>query len=93
MNEHIKELAIQAAATKKYHPPVWQFYDHELETFVHSIVQACINHIETYQIPVGNSSAGELACQWTWDALYQIRDNIKEHFYAKPDSSRTNDSE
>lgn len=84
MNQTIYELAVQAGATKKYVPPVWQFFDDELETFAHSIIQTCINHIETYQIPVGNSSAGELACQWTYNALYQIRDNIKEHFYAEP---------
>lgn len=40
----------------------------------------CINKIETYRIPVGNSAAGELACEWTYDALKEIRDDIKEHF-------------
>jgi hypothetical protein len=40
--------------------------------------EACIKVIESYQIPVGNSPAGELACDWTYDALKQIRDEIRE---------------
>jgi len=40
--------------------------------------EACIKVIEAYQIPVGNSPAGELACDWTYDALKQIRDEIRE---------------
>ena len=43
-------------------------------------VKECIDKIETYRIPVGNSSSGELACEWTYDALKEIRDEIKEHF-------------
>jgi hypothetical protein len=37
----------------------------------------CINIIENYQIPVGNSSAGEIACEMTYSALKEIRDQIK----------------
>ena len=44
------------------------------------IVRECINKIETYHIPVGNSAAGEMACEWTYDALKEIRDEIKELF-------------
>lgn len=36
-----------------------------------------INEVETYRIPVGNSPAGELACEWTYDALKEIRDEIR----------------
>ena len=43
MNERIRQLAEQAAGTKKYVPPVWQFYDHELEKLVELIVQECID--------------------------------------------------
>lgn len=39
--------------------------------------EACIKVIEAYQIPVGNSPAGELAFDWTYDALKQIRDEIR----------------
>lgn len=48
--------------------------------FAELIVRECINKIETYRIPVGNSAAGEMACEWTYDALKEIRDDIKEHF-------------
>ena len=80
MNERIKELALKSAGTKKYVPPVWQFYDDELEAFAKAIIQDCIDEIETYCIPVGNSAAGEMACEWTYDALKKIRGEIKEHF-------------
>ena len=51
-----------------------------LELVTKHIVQQCIDEIETYRIPVGNSPAGELACEWTYDALRTIRDNILEKF-------------
>jgi hypothetical protein len=50
------------------------------EKFAELIVRECIDKIETYRIPVGNSPAGELACEWTYDALKDIRDDIEEHF-------------
>ena len=52
----------------------------ELEAFAKLIVQECIDKIETHRIPVGNSAAGEMACEWTYAALKEIRDEIKEHF-------------
>ena len=51
-----------------------------LELVTKHIVQQCIDEIETYRIPVGNSASGELACEWTYDALKTIRDNILEKF-------------
>jgi hypothetical protein len=39
--------------------------------------QACIDIIEAYRIPVGNSPAGEMACEWTYKALHEIRDDIR----------------
>ena len=39
--------------------------------------ERCIKIIEAYQVPVGNSSAGELACDWTMEALREIRDDIR----------------
>jgi len=39
--------------------------------------EACIDIIETYRIPVGNSRSGELACEWTYRALHEIRDDIR----------------
>jgi len=41
MNERIRQLANQAAGTKKYVPPVWQFYDNELEKFAELIIAEC----------------------------------------------------
>ncbi len=40
--------------------------------------ERCIDIIESYSIPVGNSAAGEMACEWTYDALETIRDTIRE---------------
>ena len=50
------------------------------EKFAELIVKECIDKIETHRIPVGNSAAGEMACEWTYAALKDIRDEIKEHF-------------
>lgn len=52
----------------------------DADFFATLIVQECIDKIETYRIPVGNSRSGELACEWTYNALKEIRDDIKEHF-------------
>ena len=80
MNERIKELAVQAGSTHKQSLGVYQFYTDELEKFAELIVRECIDKIETHRIPVGNSAAGEMACEWTYNALMEIRDEIKEHF-------------
>lgn len=48
--------------------------------FAELIVKECIDIIEAYRIPCGNSASGELACEWTYDALKDIRDSIKEKF-------------
>ena len=53
------------------------------EVFAANIVQECLNIIKQYPIPVGNSPAGELAAEWTYTALEQIRDTIKETFEIK----------
>lgn len=39
--------------------------------------ERCIGIIESHHIPVGNSAAGEMACEWTYDALKTIRDAIR----------------
>ena len=53
------------------------------EKFAELIVRECIDKIETHRIPVGNSAAGEMACEMTYSALKEIRDEIKEHFGVK----------
>ena len=39
--------------------------------------ERCANIIETYQVPVGNSRSGELAAEWTMDALREVRAAIR----------------
>jgi hypothetical protein len=82
MNERIEELAEQCGF--RSNPNVYdrnQSFD--IEKFADLIVRECIDKIETYRIPVGNSASGELACEWTYNALKEIRDDIKEHFGVK----------
>ena len=57
-----------------------EVWEKALEKYAELIVRECINKIETHQIPVGNSAAGEIACEMTYSALKQIRDEIKEEF-------------
>ena len=56
-------------------------FTEDLEYFANLVAaaerEACIDIIETYRIPVGNSAAGEMACEWTYDALHEIRDDIR----------------
>jgi hypothetical protein len=59
----------------------WPFFIEELEAFAKLVAakerEACVNVIETHRIPVGNSAAGEMACEWTYDALKEIRTAIQ----------------
>jgi hypothetical protein len=81
MNERIKELKEQSM---EWFPnqadPDTKIRLLNAEKFAELIVRQCIDKIETYHIPVGNSAAGEMACGMTYDALKEIRDEIKEHF-------------
>lgn len=83
MNEQTKQLMDQTLDEK--FSGTWSTMDlldlqKFAERFAEKIVQECIDKIETHRIPVGNSAAGEMACEWTYDALKQVRDDIKEHF-------------
>ena len=86
MNERFKELATQAGVLTDWGSDITVGrYSiggtlEDMERFAKLIISQCIDEIETYRIPAGNSAAGELACEWTYDALETIRDNIKEHF-------------
>ena len=83
MNLRIKELAVEARLITVDDITRYAL-DHEFEQrFAESIIQECIDKIETHRIPVGNSAAGEMACEWTYAALKEIRDEIKEHFGVK----------
>ena len=80
MNERIREfiseshLDVYGLGKERYR---WEY---TVEKFAELIVRECIDKIETHRIPVGNSAAGEMACEWTYAALKEIRDEIKEHF-------------
>ena len=78
MNERIQQLAEQAGWDNHHSK-----FDTRIEKFAELIVRECIDKIETYRIPVGNSAAGEMACEMTYSALKEIRDEIKEHFGVK----------
>ena len=83
MNELIKQLMGKTLDDKFSH--TWTTMTYEdlekfSEQFAELIVKECIDKIETYRIPVGNSAAGEMACEYTYDALKEIRNEIKEHF-------------
>jgi len=84
VNEQIYKLARQAdALAREIVPDLREIVLYNRirdEKFAELIVGECINKIETHQIPVGNSAAGEMACEWTYAALKEIRDEIKEHF-------------
>jgi len=76
MNKRIKEL-MEKAGTDTSGKWMNEFH---AEKLVELVVLECIDKIETYHIPVGNSRSGELACEWTYAALKEIRDDIKETF-------------
>lgn len=84
MNERIQELAVQAKVVSEGTINRQISYNNELkvfaENFAELIIKDCIGIIESYEIPVGNSAAGEMACEWTYDALKEIRSKIKDHF-------------
>jgi hypothetical protein len=78
MNERIKECWLKAA--REDSGDKWDTQEEFIERFARLIVKECIEKIETHRIPVGNSAAGEMACEWTYEALKQVRDEIKDHF-------------
>ena len=41
-------------------------------------LEEAIEVITSYQVPVGNSAAGEMACEWTMDALAEVRSAIRD---------------
>ena len=78
MNERIDKLLVKAGAYFGGEGVVYDAFDPK--KFAELIVRECLDKIETHRIPVGNSAAGEMACEWTYSALMEIRDEIKEHF-------------
>jgi hypothetical protein len=81
MNQQIQELWRDCVIKHTKDPMNWQLVADE---FAQLIALECIDKIETYRIPVGNSASGELACEWTYQALLEIRDEIQQHFGIEP---------
>ena len=79
MNPKFRELAEQAKMST-YLLAYGLEFNMSIERFAQLIVQECIDKIETHRIPVGNSAAGEMACEWTYAALEEVRDEIKQYF-------------
>ena len=79
MNQELMDKLIYKAGAR-FGAEGIDYSDFTSSKFAELIVRQCIDKIETYRIPVGNSAAGEMACGMTYDALKEIRDEIKEHF-------------
>lgn len=67
MNKRIEELAEDAAGTRKHVPPVWQFYDEELEKFAELIVRECAEVLDKTISPPSH-------------AMNSLGYKLKEHF-------------
>ena len=65
--------------------PGWAYRTAETENGARAIqreamrvaIEAAARVLTEHQIPVGNSRAGEMARDWTYDALKECRDTIK----------------
>jgi hypothetical protein len=40
-------------------------------------IERCLKIVETYEVSVGNSAAGEIACEMTMENLREIRDEMR----------------
>jgi hypothetical protein len=78
-HEEIIKLARKAGIAK--HGLGWTCWEGQLERFAALVAaaerEACVQIIEEYRISGGNSVAGELAREWTYNALKEIRDDIR----------------
>ena len=59
----------------------WPYLPHQLRArdieVARAVLEAAALVLSEHQIPVGNSAAGEMACEWTYDALKECRDAIR----------------
>lgn len=61
-------------------PGAYKRYETELAWEAWQAATArCIEIVETHKVPVGNSAAGEMAAEWTMDALREIRDDMRSN--------------
>lgn len=54
-----------------------QYAEAYAKAAVAAVYEQCVRIIEGYQVPVGNSAAGEMAAEWTMDALREVREAIR----------------
>jgi hypothetical protein len=59
----------------------WPYLPHQLRARDIEVARAALEAaalvLSEHQIPVGNSAAGEMACELTYDALKECRDAIR----------------
>jgi hypothetical protein len=59
----------------------WPYLPHQLRArdieVARVVLEAAAQVLSEHQIPVGNSRAGEIACELTYDALKECRDAIR----------------
>ena len=59
----------------------WPYLPHQLRARDIEVARAALEAaalvLTEHQIRVGNSAAGEMACEWTCDALKECRDKIR----------------
>ena len=59
----------------------WPYLPHQLRArdieVARAALEAAAQVLTMHQIPVGNSRAGEMACELTYDALKECRDAIR----------------
>ena len=59
----------------------WPYLPHQLRArdieVARAALEAAAKVLTEHQIPVGNSAAGEMAREWTYDALKECRDAIR----------------
>ena len=66
-----KELEAIAALRQALEQPS------DIDAAIKAENEACAKLIESYPIPVGNSPAGEMACEWTYAALREVCESIR----------------
>lgn len=81
MNDEILKLAKKCGIPDADIDSLNEHHPDALEAFYRATfnagLDAAVKELEKYQIPVGNSRSGELACEWTYAALKEIRDAIR----------------
>jgi hypothetical protein len=73
---NVKELWL-ATDTEYSNPPSLEWAEKFAALVADAERERCVRVVETYRVPVGNSAAGEMAAEWTMDALREIRDAIR----------------